>query len=475
MAQTYDAILVGTGFASSFFLHELLHAWGPRKRILILEAGERHTHAWQLDHPNGLEALSQSSYLNRTPEKAWRLARAYGGGSNCWWACTPRLLPNDFRLQSRYGVAVDWPLSYDDLEAHYLQAEELLGVSGPDDGVPAPRSRPYPLPPHRMSDPDLRLKAAWPEHFFQQPCARPSRSLPTGRPGCCNNGVCQLCPIDSKFTIANSMGALYADPRVELLLGAQVQNVEVEDKLARGVRYLKGGREHQARGEIVVLGANAIFNPHILLRSGIEHPQLGHNLFEQTSLKANVLLDGLDNFQGSTSITGHGYMLYDGPHRSERPAILLETWNVPRLRNERGRWRQILKLQCIIEDYPEHHNRVEIASEDPTRPAIIFEGRSPAIERAVAALRQELPKWMAPLPVEEVRIAHTFKGTEAHALGTVVMGEDPEHSVVDRNLVHHRIRNLLVLGGSAFPTGSPANPTLTISALSLWSAKAYLG
>jgi choline dehydrogenase-like flavoprotein len=60
--------------------------------------------------------------------------------------------------------------------------------------------------------------------------------------------------------------------------------------------------------------------------------------------------------------------------------------------------------------------------------------------------------------------------TEGHILGTTVMGADPRESVVDRHLIHHRVRNLLVLGGSAFPTSSPANPTLTIAALSLWAA-----
>ena len=54
--------------------------------------------------------------------------------------------------------------------------------------------------------------------------------------------------------------------------------------------------------------------------------------------------------------------------------------------------------------------------------------------------------------------------------GTVVMGADPATSIVDGHLVHHQYRNLLVLGASAFPTASPAYPTLTVSALSLWAA-----
>ena len=54
------------------------------------------------------------------------------------------------------------------------------------------------------------------------------------------------------------------------------------------------------------------------------------------------------------------------------------------------------------------------------------------------------------------------------------MGNDPATSVVDRNLVPHRIRNLAVLGSGAFPCATPANPTLTLAALSLRAAEAML-
>ena len=470
MADPYDAIVVGTGFASSFFLHRLLEGLDPTARVLVLEAGRRLPHGWQLAHPQGLEKLARDTFINRTPEKPWIVQRAFGGGSNCWWACTPRLLPNDFRLRSTYAVAKDWPIGYDDLEESYCQAEELMSVAGPSDDSPFPRSRPYPLPAHRMSDPDKLLKRAFPGSFYAQPTARPSRNVPGKRPQCCNSGVCQLCPIDSKFTIENSMRHVYLDQRVQLETNELVQRVDTQNGLATGVQYLRNGREHMARGELVALGASAIFNPHILKRSGLEHPELGRNLHEQTSIKVSVLLDGVDNFQGGSSITGHGYMLYDGPWRKESPAILIETWNVPRLRNERGKWRHLLKLMCIVEQYPRRENRVELASEDPTRPAVTFKKKNSDTDKALATLERELPILMGKLPVEDVIIAKDFVETDAHVLGTVVMGDDPLLSVVDRHLIHHRVRNLLVLGGSAFPTSSPANPTLTLSALSLWAA-----
>jgi len=35
-------------------------------------------------------------------------------------------------MQSAYGVGVDWPISYSDLEPWYCQAEKALGVAGDD-------------------------------------------------------------------------------------------------------------------------------------------------------------------------------------------------------------------------------------------------------------------------------------------------------------------------------------------------------
>jgi choline dehydrogenase-like flavoprotein len=95
--------------------------------------------------------------------------------------------------------------------------------------------------------------------------------------------------------------------------------------------------------------------------------------------------------------------------------------------------------------------------------------------RGIAALDELLPKLLAALPVERFKIDSYLNSTEAHIQGTTVMGDDPADSVIDRNMVHHRVRNLLVMGSGAFPTGAPANPTLTISALALRAAAHQYG
>jgi choline dehydrogenase-like flavoprotein len=467
---TFDLIIIGTGFGASFYLYKYLQHAGPDARVLVLERGSVHDTAWQVAERRNSEIDYNSAFVKQgLPEKSWRFNIGFGGGSNCWWACTPRMMPNDFRLNSRYGVGRDWPVSYDELEAYYQEAEEIMAISGSDHGAPFPRSKPYPQPPHRFSDPDRLLKAAFPDAWFPQPTAR-ARVATTSRPACCANSICDLCPISAKFTIANGLGDMYRDHRVTLLLQAEALAIETAGGTASGVVYHKDGAERAAQGDLIVLAANAMFNPFILTRSGLDHPLLGRRLHEQVSIDVTVYFDGVDSGQGSTTITGHGYMLYDGPHRARHGACLIEGWNRPIFRNEPGRWRQIQRLKCIVEDLPQERNRVAVSSDHPAKPEVRFEARSDYALRGIAALDDALPKLLASLPVERLEIGRTLRDTEAHIQGTTVMGDDPTDSVIDRNLVHHQVRNLLVMGSGAFPTGAPANPTLTISALALRAA-----
>jgi choline dehydrogenase-like flavoprotein len=138
---------------------------------------------------------------------------------------------------------------------------------------------------------------------------------------------------------------------------------------------------------------------------------------------------------------------------------------------ERGKWRQILRMKVVFEDLRQTRNRVTTTG-DPTRAAKAdWRGYSEYAKRGLVALSDELPKVLRGLPVEDVRIGDQVEGSEAHIIGTVPFGHDLRSSVVDPDLVHHSVRNLAVLGSSAFPTAPPANPTLTLSALSLRSAR----
>ncbi|NKB26710.1 MAG: hypothetical protein GKR99_03770 [Rhodobacteraceae bacterium] len=51
------------------------------------------------------------------------------------------------------------------------------------------------------------------------------------------------------------------------------------------------------------------------------------------------------------------------------------------------------------------------------------------------------------------------------------MGSDPAESVVNRSLQCHSVSGLYALGAGAFPTSGVANPTLTLSALSLLAGR----
>ncbi|MEM9047018.1 MAG: GMC family oxidoreductase [Pseudomonadota bacterium] len=467
--MSYDWIVVGTGFASSFFLHGLLRKLPSHARILVLEKGRPYPLEEQLAARSALPPNVAKGLDETQSEVPWAFSTAFGGSSNCWWACTPRMLPNDFRLKSLYGRGRDWPVGYDDLEEYYCEAEEIMQISGDDNTDLFPRSRPFPQPPHRLSDVDKVFQRTHPGLFFAQPTARARLATDT-RPACCASGICEVCPISAKFTVAGDMSDLYADPRLEIRFGAEVLELDMVGGQVGGVVVVANGREERVAGNAIALGTNSFFNAAILSRSNDRHPLLGRRLHEQRAMVYEILIEGVENFNGSTSITGQGYSFYDGDHRREAAAGLIESWNFPFLRAEPGKHRMTIRLKLILETLPDHENRVLIDPENPSLPKVIYKVQPDYLNAALTRFEDALPDYLRGFEVTKITRWDTWNETESHNLGTVVMGVDPSESVVNDRLQHHAHGNLWVLGGSSFPTGAPANPTLTISALSLRAA-----
>ena len=75
--------------------------------------------------------------------------RLVGGTSWHWTGFADRLRPADFRMESRYGVAEDWPITYEYLDGYLRGGREAMG-RGRRAGIQlgrAARRNPYPMPP----------------------------------------------------------------------------------------------------------------------------------------------------------------------------------------------------------------------------------------------------------------------------------------------------------------------------------------
>jgi choline dehydrogenase-like flavoprotein len=346
-----------------------------------------------------------------------------------------------------------------------------MAIAGAESAV-FPRSRPYPQPAHALSSFDEALQSAFPGTVLPMPSARSSRPG-HGRPPCCANGGCSNCPLGAKFEVALHLADVYEDPRVDLRLGAEAKGLRIEAGVVKGMEYERGGRMELARGDFVGLGAHALFNPYLCQRSGLEGPAMGRFLHEQVSVDVNLLLNGLDNFDGGQQVSGYGTMFYDHDRRREWAGCNLELWNLPWLRAERGRWRQRALIKFVFETEPQFENRV-YATPEHDKPIIEHAAKCNWSERAMRRVPRLVEELAERIPIEDVSIGEAGTG-EAHIQGTTRMSLRPEDGVVDPDLVHHTTRNLALLGSGAFPSCPSANPTLILSALSIRSARRLFG
>jgi choline dehydrogenase-like flavoprotein len=512
--QVYDAIIVGTGAAGSVFAYELTKAgW----HVLALEKGKHHTQhrkdftenemsMWPLIWDNSSYQVEGNGF-HRTPN----LGIGVGGGTLAWTAVSLRFFERDFHFRSRHGRLAgssveDWPLTLADLEPYYDEAEAQMGVSGARSPWDETR-REYPNPPMSYYPSSKRLRAGMERLGIRSsPCPVAINSRPyQGRGQCLHCGYCRSgCRIDAKYQADQVLvAAALQTKRLHLVTEAQVTRLDMTSTGTRvdGVTWVDThtGREHRARGRVVIACNNPIELPRLFLNSansfhpnglGNQYDQVGRHFF----CHLGTIGLGITDQELDTS-TGHNMgnlMSLDfcdsDPERSYRGGFSLLALNgagagvmaVDPLRRFMGtalkermkQYNKALLLVSFSEGLPSPENRITL---DRSRLDALGQ---PVARVSYTLLENDLHVFSAAVEktaevlrasgAQEVHV--TTPAFEAHPMGTMRMGTDPHSSVTNPNGQVHGIDNLFVGGAALFVTGSSVNPTLTLHALALRTA-----
>src|SRR3954451_17382130 len=133
MADHYDVIIIGTGAGGGTLAHRLAPTG---KRVLLLERGgylPREPENWDTKEVFGKSRyVTEEQSVDRTGERFRPHAQYYvGGNTKFYGAILFRLRGRDFgEVRHWAGVSPAWPLSYQDLEPYYTEAERLYLVHG---------------------------------------------------------------------------------------------------------------------------------------------------------------------------------------------------------------------------------------------------------------------------------------------------------------------------------------------------------
>jgi choline dehydrogenase-like flavoprotein len=512
--NSYDVCIIGGGIAGALVAYKLGLAG---IKVIVLEAGPRHDVADRHhymdrflngDNPWRSDIPERDIYTNggevEYPLNKYRV-KAVGGSTLHWQGYATRLHESDFEMRSRYGIAEDWPITYEDLEPYYCQAEEELGVSGDDDNpFGPPRSKPYPLPgfPAGYAEKEwTKACKALGIQFRTIPQARTSVNY-RGRPACMTYSVCSACPIRARYSGDIHIELAEQTGKVNVVPNANV--VRFESNGSGGVKRVvfatPDKKEHQCIAGIYILAAHGVESPRLLLLSkSLDFP----DGFSNSSGKVGrYFMDHTGRYQqGRVKAQFYPFrkgfytvgtqQFYEKPTRDHEAAFTIAGIDSgPRPRNIAkdiirygGHWGLDLEIKnelkqefgkyfgfgSMVEPLPSEKNRVELDYEKKD----FFGNPCPKIFYSISDYEREtfkkvdkITKSMFEALGAEKQEVHRL-GYGGHHSGTCRMGNDPRTSVVDKNLRAHDVKNLFIVGSSVFVTVGAANPTLTIAALAL--------
>lgn len=331
-ANTYDAIIVGSGITGGWAAKELTE---KGLNVLILEAGRtidpgtdyvEHTPIWELKYRNwddrdtrkktqyvqrevyyACDEYSskffvsdvENPYTNKEGTKfAWIRGRQVGGKSLTWGRQSYRWSDLDFEANLKEGIAVDWPIRYADLESWYGYVEDFAGISGQAEGLPQLPDSHF-LPPMEMNCAEMTFRDGLKTHFDDRILTIGRTAVLTqvhkGRAACHYCGVCHRGCITGSYFSSNSstLPAALKTGKLTIRPYSVVHSLTYDagTRKVSGVRVIdaktKVASEYKAR--IYFLNASTLESTRILLNSATtEFPdglcngsgELGHNLMD---------------------------------------------------------------------------------------------------------------------------------------------------------------------------------------------------
>ena len=505
----YDVIIIGSGAGGGTLAFKLAPSG---KKILLLERGDyvpREKDNWSTRAVNleGKYNTKESWFDSGGGALHPHTNYFVGGNTKFYGAALFRLRERDFNeLRHHGGVSPAWPISYDELEPYYTEAEHLYHVHGNrgEDPTEPSASAPYRYPAvsheqrlQHLSD-DLERAGLRP---FHTPLGikldeKNPRTSPCIRCNTCDGHPCLIGAKADAQTICVDPALRHEN--VSLLTNARVIKLET-DSTGREVSKVlveRNGVIEEYSSSIVVVSCGAVNSAALLLRSANgKHPNglangsdvvgrhyMGHinsvlmalskcpnpTIFQKT-LAINDFYFGSREWDfpmGHISFVGK---LDADTLKAGAPAIA-PGWTLDLMAQHS------LDFWLTSEDLPDPNNRVTVNREGQ----IMLSYKLNNVEghnRLQAKLRDAMKQTNCDIHGHECHqglfARNLYLGQRlplaavAHQNGTIRFGDDPKTSALNRDCRAHEVDNLYVVDASFFPSSGAVNPALTIMANAL--------
>ena len=465
--QDYDAIIVGSGAGGASVAYKLVHAG---RRVLMLEKGSRLPRDGStLDTKTVFKEgafKDKATWVDGHNRKFSPDEFHNVGGKTKWYgAALLRFSKHEFEPESPYQC-LGWPFSYEELEPYYDEAEALLHIETFDNepqlqalidkitsADPDWRARPLPLGLKKeiLDDPEEA------RHFDGYASVSGYKS-------------------DAEWCLLEH---IQNDPNFTLLTEKPVTDLVASDGDARVVSGVTCADGSFYGGKTVVLAAGAMTSPRIL-QDHLTASGLGNTLPCAGAIGANFKLHINSAVLGFSPFTHHDVLrktaiLYNDafPHSTIQCLGWIDgdilSAQVPAAVPKfvlRAAGARAIGFFVTTEDGSHPDNRI-ISCGGGGTPVMDYD-----LHRIKASHREHrklVSAWAGRLLRAGLVGVDKYMGMAgtAHALGSMVTGNDPETTVVDANGKVHGMDGLYVGDGSVLPRSSRVNPALTIYAWGL--------